>query len=92
MVDAQTWWGAFDYDGIFITTNGGTSWTKQNSAGPGGMWLYGIDFYDRNLALIVAPSSDAPTGKIIRTSNGGTSWELKYNSMSGLFKVSFIKN
>ncbi len=92
MLDAQTWWGAFDYDGIFITTNGGASWTKQTSAGPGGMWLLGIDYYDRNLAVIVAPNSSSPTGKLIKTSNGGKDWELKYNSRSGLFKVSFIKN
>jgi photosystem II stability/assembly factor-like uncharacterized protein len=92
MLDAQTWWGAFDYDGIFITADSGTSWTKQSSAGPGGMWLYGIDYYDRNLAIIVAPNSSSPTGKIIKTSNGGKVWELKYNSRSGLFKVSFIKN
>jgi len=92
MLDAQTWWGAFDYDGIFITTNGGTSWTKQTSVGPGGMWLFGIDYYDRNLAIIVAPSSSSLTGKIIKTSNGGNTWELKYHSRSWLNKVSFIKN
>ncbi len=91
MIDAQTWWGAFDYDVIFITTDGGT-WTKQTSAGPGAMWLYGIDYYDRNLAVIVALSSVLPTGKIIKTSNGGDVWELKYNSRSALFKISFIKN
>ncbi|MEI7896807.1 MAG: YCF48-related protein [bacterium] len=92
MLDAQTWWGAFDYDGIYITADSGTSWAKQSSAGPGGMWLYGIDYYDRNLAVIVAPSSSTPNGKIIKTSNGGNLWELKYSSRSGLFKVSFIKN
>lgn len=92
MLDAQTWWGAFDYDGIYNTSNSGTSWTKQSSAGPGGMWLLGIDYYDRNLAVIVAPSSSSPTGKIIKTSDGGKVWELKYNSRSGLFKVSYIKN
>lgn len=34
MLDAQTWWGAFDYDNIFMTTNSGNTWTKQTSAGP----------------------------------------------------------
>jgi photosystem II stability/assembly factor-like uncharacterized protein len=92
VLDAQTWWGAFDYEGIYITANGGASWTKQPSAGPGGMWLLGIDYYDRNLAVIVAPSSSSPTGKIIKTSDGGNLWEIKYHSRSGLFKVSFIKN
>jgi photosystem II stability/assembly factor-like uncharacterized protein len=92
MLDAKTWWGAFDYEGIFLTSNSGATWTKQPSAGPGAMWLFGIDYYDRNLALIVAESSMSPTGKIIKTSNGGTTWELKYHSRSMLKKVSFIKN
>lgn len=92
MLDAQTWWGAFDYDGIFITTNSGSSWTKQVSAGPGGMWLFGIDYYDRNQAIIVAQSSMSMTGKILKTSNGGNLWDLKYHSRTWLNKVSFIKN
>lgn len=92
MLDAQTWWGAFDYEGIFITTNSGASWTKQNSVIPGGMWLFGIDYYDRNLAVIVAQSSMSATGKIMKTSNGGNNWELKYHSRSWLSKVSFIKD
>jgi len=92
MLDAQTWWGAFDYDGIFITADGGTSWTKQSSAGPGGMWLFGIDYYDRNLAIIVAQSSMSFTGKILKTSDGGRLWELKLHSRTWLNKVSFIKN
>jgi photosystem II stability/assembly factor-like uncharacterized protein len=92
MLDAQTWWGAFDYEGIFITTDGGASWTKQNSVLPGGMWLFGIDYYDRNQAIIVAESSMSLTGKIMKTSNGGNIWELKYHSRSWLKKVSFIKD
>ena len=92
MLNAQTWWGAFDYDGIFITTDSGASWTRQTSVGPGGMWLFGIDYYDRNLAIIVAQSSMSLTGKIIKTSNGGSIWELKYHSRSWLNKISFIKD
>ncbi len=91
MLDALTWWGAFDYDGIFITTNGGASWTKQTSVGPGAMWLFGIDYYDRDHAVIVAQSSVSLTGKIMKTSNGGDLWELKYLARTWLNKVSFIK-
>ncbi|TRZ75256.1 MAG: hypothetical protein D4R97_02740 [Bacteroidetes bacterium] len=92
MLDAQTWWGAFDYDGIFITTNSGASWTKQTCVGPGAMWLFGIDYYDKDLAIIVAQSSVSNKGKIIKTANGGVLWELKYLSRSWLNKVSFIKD
>ena len=92
MLDAQTWWGAFDYDGIFITHNSGASWTQQTCVGPGAMWLFGIDYYDKNLAIIVAQSSVSVIGKIITTQNGGGLWELKYLSRSWFNKVSFIKN
>lgn len=92
MLDAQTWWGAFDYDGIFITTNSGVTWTKQTSVGPPGMWLFGIDYYNRDQAVIVGKSSHSPIGKIIKTSNGGNLWELKYQTRSWLNKVSFVKD
>ncbi len=92
MLDFQTWWGAFDYEGIYITTDSGASWTKQTSVGPGAMYLFGIDYYDKDLAIIVGQSSVSLLGKIIKTDNGGGLWELKYLSRSWLNKVSFIKN
>ncbi|MCX6245835.1 MAG: YCF48-related protein [Bacteroidetes bacterium] len=92
MLDAQTWWGAFDYDAIYITTNGGALWTKQVSAGPPGMWLFGIDYFDRNHAIICAPSSSSLTGKIITTSDGGTTWRLTYSARTWLNKVSSVKS
>jgi photosystem II stability/assembly factor-like uncharacterized protein len=92
MLDSRTWWGAFDYDAIFITADGGASWTKQASAGPPGMWLFGIDYYDRNLCIIVGQGSESKTGKIINTSNGGALWNLRYFADAWINKVSFIKN
>jgi photosystem II stability/assembly factor-like uncharacterized protein len=92
MLDAQTWWGAFDYDGIFQTTNAGATWTKQTCPGGGGMWLFGIDYYDRNHAVIVGQASSSYTGKIVTTANGGNLWTLTYPCRTWLNKVSFIKN
>ena len=88
----DTNWGALDYDGVFLTRNSGTSWLKQNSAGPGAMWLFGIDYYNGERAIIVAESSSSKTGKILTTSNGGDLWELTYNASSWIKKVSFIKD
>ena len=88
MLDAQTWWGAFDYDGIFLTTNSGTSWTKQPSVPPAGMWLFGIDYYNRKEAIIVAQSSMSLTGKIMITSDGGETWKMTYHSRTWMNKVS----
>jgi photosystem II stability/assembly factor-like uncharacterized protein len=92
MLDEQTWWGAFDLDGIYITKDGGNSWIQQQSAGPGNMFLVGIDAYNDQNALIVGMTAGwPPEGKIIKTSNGGNLWELKYHSNSPLNKVSVIK-
>ena len=92
MPDAQTWWGAFDYDGIFITENGSSSWTNQGPApGAQGMWLLGIDYYDKNNCVIVGSASMSNTGKIIQTSNGGQLWILKESTDAWMQKVSFIK-
>lgn len=93
MLDAQTWWGALDYDNIGFTTDAGSSsWTNQGPApGPGGMWLVGIDYYDKDLCIIVGTSSMSLTGKIIRTADGGQLWELCIETDTWMNKVSFIK-
>ncbi len=91
-LDAQTWWGALDYDNIGFTSNAGNSWVNQGPApGPGGMWLLGIDYYDKDLCIIVATSSDSILGKIIKTSDGGQLWELCIETDAWMNKVSFIK-
>jgi photosystem II stability/assembly factor-like uncharacterized protein len=94
MLDAQTWWGALDYDNIGITNNGGSSlWTNQGPApGPSGMFLLGIDYYDKDLCIIVGGGAGwPPAGKIIQTSNGGQLWELGLTTGAQMQKVSFIK-
>ncbi len=91
MLDNHTWWGAFDYDGIFRTENSGDSWNKQISVPPLDMWLLGIDYYDHNLCLIVGSSASSNAGKIIQTSNAGQLWNLRYESDAWMQKVSFIK-
>ena len=73
-------------DGAFyVANNGGIS------TGPGGMWLVGIDYYDKDLCIIVGGSSDSYAGKIIKTSNGGQLWELCIETDTWMNKVSFIK-
>jgi photosystem II stability/assembly factor-like uncharacterized protein len=92
MLNANTWWGAFDFEGIYITTNSGATWTEQTSTLPGGMYLFGIDYFDRNHAIIVAASSVSLAGKIMNTSNGGNLWVLRYLSRSWINKVSVVRN
>jgi len=92
MLDAQTWWGAFDYDGIYITKNGGDSWSKQNSVQPKNMFLVGIDSYGLDLCVIVGVDAyNYNHGKIMKTSDGGQLWELCIETDAWMNKVSFIK-
>lgn len=92
MLDDHTWWGAFDFEGIYLTENSGADWIRQTSAGPGGTFLVGIDHYDRQHAIITGISSVSLDGKILVTSDGGITWELALTSRAWLNKVSFIKN
>lgn len=94
MLNSQTWWGAFDMGQIYITTDGGANWLKQQTVGLGQFYMLGIDAWDSQLAIAVGaqagPSNNCP---IIKTSNGGALWEQKYTtSNSTLRKVTFIKD
>ncbi|MCB2208140.1 MAG: photosystem II stability/assembly factor-like protein [Bacteroidetes bacterium] len=92
MLDATTWWGAFDYDEILRTDNSGEYWETQGPApGPQNMWLLGLDYYNKDLCIIVGSSASSNNGKIIKTGNGGQSWELKLETDAWMQKVSFIK-
>ncbi len=91
MLNQQTWWGALDEGHICLTMDGGSTWTSQHT-GQGGYYLVGIDAWDSQLALVVGTSEQVPKNvPIIKTSNGGTQWEVKYTCNTDLNKVSFIK-
>lgn len=77
MLDERTYWAACDFDTIILTRDSGISWEEQPSAGTGNSFLLGIAALDRNHALIAGGSAGYPQfGKILRTSNGGQSWEV----------------
>jgi hypothetical protein len=92
MLNATTWWGAFDYDEILRTDNSGAYWDAQGPApGPQNMWLLGLDYYNEDVCIIVGSSASSNNGKIIKTGNGGHSWELIQETDAWMQKVSFIK-
>jgi photosystem II stability/assembly factor-like uncharacterized protein len=91
MLNPETWWGAFDLGQIFLTNDGGSSWISQET-NQNGQWMFGIDAWDSQFALAVSRNSYPPlSGLILKTVNGGTTWEVKQSYSSRLSKVSFIK-
>lgn len=91
MLSSQKWWGAFDLCEIFLTLNGGSSWSSQPAIQTG-EFLVGIDAFNSQLALTVGTLSGWPKkGSIQKTSNAGTTWENIHTYHSFLNKVSFIK-
>ncbi|MBE0648367.1 MAG: hypothetical protein IH596_11340 [Bacteroidales bacterium] len=92
MISSESYWGAFDYDMIFKTFDGGETWLEQTSKGPLNQFLVGIDTYYTQRALIVGESADSTrSGKIINTTDGGNNWSLRHVSPAKLQKVSFAK-
>ncbi|MCX6250855.1 MAG: YCF48-related protein [Bacteroidetes bacterium] len=96
MLNSQIWWGALDMGYIYLTNDGGSTWTKQDTpTNLGTDFMVGIDAWDSQLALAVGTFSGNPSyafGPIIKTSNGGTNWNLTQSYHSNLDKVSFIKH
>jgi len=91
MLNPGTWWGALDMGHIYLTNDGGSSWIPQET-GQGGEYLVGIDAWSNQLALAVGTSVGwPPHGSIVKTSNGGTNWEIKLSYNTNLNKVTFIK-
>ena len=91
MLNPQTWWGALDMGHIYLTNDGGTSWIPQET-GQGGSFLVGFDAWSSQLALAVGSLAGwPPHGPILKTLNGGATWEVKQSYHANLNKVTFIK-
>lgn len=67
--------GDTSYDVLYKTTNAGVSWIKMlDTIIAPSFGLKSVDFYDENNGL-----AGANAGNIIRTTDGGISWELQTN-------------
>lgn len=81
-VDANTIWvaaAATTTTNVYLSTNGGTTWTLKNGGIENAKDMYGIFAFDANTALV--GSSD---GDIYKTTNGGTNW-TKVLDLTGSF-------
>lgn len=91
MINSQTWWGAFDQNQIYITTDSGENWNLQQT-NQAGYFMMGIDAWDSQLALSVTSPVSAPfQSPIVKTTDGGLTWKTTHTSKTFLTHISFIK-
>lgn len=80
---------------VSISTNGGGTWTGQAITDVVGGYLHDIYFIDENngwaAGQLQLSSESFPSGKIVRTTDGGASWTVAYNSMTGPIGFSAIQ-
>ncbi|MCK4894041.1 MAG: M28 family peptidase [Calditrichia bacterium] len=69
-VDNQIVFAVGDFGTILKTTNGGSSWSSQNS--PVSNFLFGVYFSDTNLGWIAGDN-----GNIMKSTDGGSTWIMK---------------
>lgn len=86
-------WIVMDYGNIYLTEDGGQSWTKQES-NSGGYYMLRICAIDKNTAWIAGFSQFPPLkGIILHTTDGGQTWnEQNYGLDNGLWDVSFVNS
>ena len=91
MLNHQTWWNAMDLNSIYFTDDSGVHWKRQKSNANDNMYLVGIDAFNTTHALITGVNAGwPPSGKIILTKDGGTTWTLQKKTDVPINKVSFV--
>jgi hypothetical protein len=83
--DLNTGWAVASHfnDTIWMTTNGGTTW--QTNVLPYKTFWRGVSFHSPDTGWVSGGS--AGFGIILRTNNGGQSWELDHNSPEALLGI-----
>lgn len=80
-----------DSGGIYLTTDAGSSWTKQTS--PVADYLLGVCAIDANTAWIAGDPVASGNGHILRTRNGGATWAIQDMPENvGVSDVSFVNS
>jgi photosystem II stability/assembly factor-like uncharacterized protein len=84
-VDLNVCWGVRINTSLYIrTTTGGTSWRASIVQGAAGLWNSSIAAVDANTAWVAMwDSTQATTGGVFKTTNGGTSWTRQTTAFPG---------
>lgn len=86
-LDKLTWWIGYDTGDLYVTRDGGTTWTLSAQwTGAGTGVIRDIQFVkDSDLVGYMAWNTAAPIGYLYRTINGGYTWDrLTYVTNTGL--------
>ena len=94
-IGERTGWTVGDWGTVLKTTNSGQTFTKIDGKVFDGKSLKGVHFIDENQGWIVtynAPTSanSGNAGSIYRTTDGGETWKVQFETEAALFNLHFI--
>lgn len=75
MKSAQEWWVGTATGYLYYTTDGGTTWVEKSFTGSGAGAIHDIAFATDSV-MYVAHATAAPAGRILRSYNGGYSFNV----------------
>jgi photosystem II stability/assembly factor-like uncharacterized protein len=76
----QVVWAAGRGGVYAVTADGGTTWRADSVAGAGDLFLTGVWAADARAAYLLGTSFDGGLARIYRTTDGGASWSVQWES------------
>ncbi len=91
-VNSKTAWIATDYNTVYHTTDGGTTWDRQVPRLANDFYLLGVSASGRDTAWVVGGIVYPPDrGVILHTTDGGATWRIQTTPVNVTFRrVSFV--
>ena len=83
-IDSDKGFAVDDDENIYMTTDGGDSWSDPIPEGDGS-FFFSIEFFDEENGLAVGR-----TGLILRTEDGGDTWENLRNSTRNINDIKYV--
>jgi photosystem II stability/assembly factor-like uncharacterized protein len=95
MVDAETGWGVTEKGRIVRTTDGGVHWQDLTPKYPPPLALSAqqraaADFLTSSIAWVAVSDADAATTLLLRTANGGQTWQKADIPTATVTQITFI--
>jgi photosystem II stability/assembly factor-like uncharacterized protein len=76
---------------VLATSDGGATWTEHYRGSEPGEWAWKVDFPSPDVGYISVEKVDGPTSKILKTTDGGQTWQPRTIAGTSPFQgVGFI--